>query len=176
MTKQKKGFWTFVFSFIPGAGEMHMGFMKQGISIMTVFWVIIGLAAGLNMGALLFVLPLLWFYSFFNVHNLKSLTEEEFYSIEDDYAFHLDAFLSDKENFIKKYRNVVATALILIGLTILWNNSYRLLVEILPEYLVGIVYRIGNMIPQVVVGIAIIAIGISMVKGKKQELDDNENA
>lgn len=176
MTKQKKGFWTFVFSFIPGAGEMHMGFMKQGISIMTVFWVIIGLAAGLNMGALLFVLPLLWFYSFFNVHNLKSLTEEEFYSIEDDYAFHLDAFLSDKENFIKKYRNVVATALILIGLTILWNNSYRLLDEILPEYLVGIVYRIGNMIPQVVVGIAIIAIGISMVKGKKQELDDNENA
>ncbi len=176
MTKQKKGFWTFVFSLIPGAGEMHMGFMKQGISIMSVFWLIIGMTALLNMGALLFMLPLLWFYSFFNVHNLKSLTEEEFYSIEDDYAFHIDAFISDKKNFLKKYHNIVATVLILIGLSILWNNSYQFLVNILPQYLGDIVYIIGDMIPQIVLGIVIIAIGISMVKGKKKELDGDENA
>lgn len=176
MTKQKKGFWTFIFSFIPGAGEMHMGFMKQGISIMSVFWLIIGMASLLNMGALLFVLPLLWFYSFFNVHNLKSLTEEEFYSIEDDYAFHLDAFISDKKNFIQKYRNIVAIILILMGLTILWNNSYRFLIDILPQYFGHIIYLIGNMIPQFVLGMAIIVLGISMVKGKKKELDEIEGA
>ena len=34
MQKQKRGFWLFIFSLIPGAGEMYMGFKKQGISIM----------------------------------------------------------------------------------------------------------------------------------------------
>ena len=32
MQKQKRGFWLFIFSLIPGAGEMYMGFKKQGIS------------------------------------------------------------------------------------------------------------------------------------------------
>ena len=35
MQKQKKGFLLFISSLIPGAGEMYMGFFKQGISIMT---------------------------------------------------------------------------------------------------------------------------------------------
>ena len=38
MQKQKRGFWLFIFSLIPGAGEMYMGFKKQGISIMFLFW------------------------------------------------------------------------------------------------------------------------------------------
>ena len=31
MKKQKHGFWVFIFSLIPGAGEMYMGFKKQAI-------------------------------------------------------------------------------------------------------------------------------------------------
>lgn len=175
MIKQKKGFWTFVFSLIPGAGEMHMGFMKQGISIMAAFWFIIGLASLLNMDSFLLILPLLWFYSFFNVHNLKSLTEEEFYSLEDNYAFHFEAFISDKKNFVQKYRNILAAVLIFIGLTILWNNSVDFLTNILPQYFGNIIYTIANMVPQIVIGIGIIALGISMIRGKKKELDENEN-
>ena len=38
MTKQKKGLLLFICSLIPGAGEMYMGFFKQGISIMLMFW------------------------------------------------------------------------------------------------------------------------------------------
>ena len=38
MKQQKKGkFFTFIFSFIPGAAEMYMGFMKQGVSLMADF-------------------------------------------------------------------------------------------------------------------------------------------
>ena len=44
MQKQKKGFLLFISSLIPGAGEMYMGFFKQGISIMTLFWAIIAIA------------------------------------------------------------------------------------------------------------------------------------
>ncbi len=61
-----------------------MGFFKQGISIMTLFWAIIAIAGGLNISSLVIFLPVLWFYSFFHVHNLKELPEEEFYAIEDN--------------------------------------------------------------------------------------------
>ena len=37
MTRKKRGFWTFIFSLIPGAGEMYLGFMKRGVSTMLVF-------------------------------------------------------------------------------------------------------------------------------------------
>ena len=80
MQKQKRGFWLFIFSLIPGAGEMYMGFKKQGISIMLLFWGAIALASITGLGWLAMFLPVIWFYSFFNVHNLKSLSEEEFYS------------------------------------------------------------------------------------------------
>ena len=39
--KKKNGFLAFCFSFIPGAAEMYMGFMKNGLSIMVSFAVII---------------------------------------------------------------------------------------------------------------------------------------
>ena len=45
MQKQKRGFWLFIFSLIPGAGEMYMGFKKQGISIMFLFWGIFAIGA-----------------------------------------------------------------------------------------------------------------------------------
>ena len=37
MRHKKNRFWTFLFSLFPGAGEMYMGFMKQGVSLMTLF-------------------------------------------------------------------------------------------------------------------------------------------
>lgn len=176
MTKQKNGFWTFIFSLIPGAGEMYMGFMKQGLSIMILFWLMIALCNFFNTGAFLFGLPLLWFYSFFNVHNLKSLTEEEFYTITDDYAFHIDVFISDRRGLIQKYHTIIASLFIFIGLTILWNNSYDLIYYILPEYFASLIYKIGNMVPQFVLGIGIVLFGIFMIRGKKKELEENENA
>ena len=48
MQKQKKGFLLFISSLIPGAGEMYMGFFKQGISIMTLFWAIIAIAGAVS--------------------------------------------------------------------------------------------------------------------------------
>ena len=45
MQKQKRGFWLFIFSLIPGAGEMYMGFKKQGISIMFLFWGVFAIGA-----------------------------------------------------------------------------------------------------------------------------------
>ena len=107
MKKQKHGFWVFIFSLIPGAGEMYMGFKKQGLSIMLLFWGSIALASITGLGWLAMFLPVIWFYSFFNVHNLKSLSEEEFYSVEDNYILHMDQF-SGEQGFLAHHANVVA--------------------------------------------------------------------
>ena len=78
MTKKKNGFWTFWFSFIPGAGEMYMGFMKMGISLMGLFCLVVFLAYTLDMPAILFVGVIIWFYGFFHVHNNRYMDYEAF--------------------------------------------------------------------------------------------------
>ena len=103
MTKQKHGFLVFIASLIPGAGEMYMGFRKQGISIMLLFWGTFALTSVINMGWIMLILPILWFYSFFNVHNLKSLSEEDFYSVEDSYILHLDQFIGSTDSAFMTY-------------------------------------------------------------------------
>ena len=37
MKKKKNRFLLFCFSFLPGAGEMYLGFMKTGISLLSIF-------------------------------------------------------------------------------------------------------------------------------------------
>lgn len=176
MTKQKKGFLLFITSLFPGAGEMYMGFKKQGISIMGVFWLTIALATGLNFGWLLMLLPILWFYSFFNVHNLKSLTEEEFYSVEDDYILHLDRLFGNSEEVLKKYRKALAVFLIVIGVVLLWNSLFDVLEWILPYFLQDFLWRISYLLPRLILAVGVIGLGLYLIHGKKRELDENEEA
>ena len=39
---KKNNFFTFIFSFLPGAAEMYMGFMKNGFSILAIFFIALG--------------------------------------------------------------------------------------------------------------------------------------
>ena len=56
--KRKSGFLLFWFSLLPGAGEMYLGFMRQGLSLMGLFWGIIALTAWLELGPFLLILPI----------------------------------------------------------------------------------------------------------------------
>ncbi len=175
MRKQKHGFWVFIFSLIPGAGEMYMGFKKQGISIMLLFWGSIALASITGLGWLAMFLPVIWFYSFFNVHNLKSLSEEEFYSVDDNYILHMDQFSGNMGKFLQKHRNVTAWVLILFGICILWSRFTALLYLIVPVELADYAYEICNNLPQIVIAAGIIAAGIYLLTQQKKKLEKEEN-
>ena len=88
MKQQKKNkFFNFMCSFVPGAAEMYMGFMKQGVSLMALFAVcIVGAAYGLQA---LFVpaIVLVWFYGFFHARNIVALPEEEFQNLSDGFLW-----------------------------------------------------------------------------------------
>ncbi len=168
MTKKKSGFLTFCFSLIPGAGEMYMGFMKQGISIMALFWLLIFLSTFLSLGPILFILPILWCYSFFNVHNIRGMSDEEFYALQDDYLFHMDRVLFIN-HWGRKQNNVFATVMIFIGVVLLWDNATEYMRWLFPS---EIYWGVIENIPQLVVALFLIWAGYSMIRGKKKELED----
>lgn len=174
MTRKKNKFLTFIFSLVPGAGEMYMGFMKQGVTLMGAFFLLLFLASWLNIGPLLFALPVLWCYGFFHVHNLKSLPDEEFYAIEDDYLFHLERVLPKNTNLDKKSKNVLAVILIVVGVVVLLNNLRDMIGWLLPSYFMDLYWSVMNRIPQLVIAVALIAGGIWLIRGKKKELDAQE--
>ncbi|MDF2543657.1 MAG: hypothetical protein K0S47_3375 [Herbinix sp.] len=170
MIRKKSSFLTFIFSLMPGAGEMYMGFMKKGVSIMALFFFLIFLSTWLNLGPLMFIMPLIWFYSFFDVHNLRAMPDDEFYALEDDFLFIEDGSKDKIKSIAIRYRNLIGLILIVIGFSTLWNNLYDLLYAAFPGAFMIALYNVGHLFPQTVVGAAIIALGVYLIRGKKKEL------
>ena len=56
-----------------------------------------------------------WFYSFFHTNNLNSLSDEEFYSLEDDYLIHFSD-ISSNQDTVKKHYKLIAGCLIFFGI------------------------------------------------------------
>lgn len=174
MKKQKRGFINFICSLIPGAGEMNMGFEKQGLSIMTVFWGIIALAFLLRMEWILTILPVIWFYSFFHTHNLKNLSEEAFAAEEDRYLFNLEYIVENKEELFRKYRVLIAGALILIGASLVTREIAELFWKIIPFYLHDTASKIIRFLLSAGIGTAIIVAGVKMLRKKEDEAEQSE--
>lgn len=176
MTKKKGKLMTFCWSLIPGAGEMYLGFFKQGLSLMALFAILLGVSGFLQLNFLTFLSPLVWFYSFFHTNNLNSLSDEEFYGLEDDFIIRWPD-ISPNQETVKKHYKLVACCLIFFGISILWNLFSRLLfwyvmpLLYLPDEVNSMLRYITNTIPQGVVAIAIIVAGIYLIKGKREELD-----
>lgn len=176
MQKKKKGLWLFISSLIPGAGEMYMGFKKQGISIMLLFFTLFALGMFTGLDFIIWFTPIIWFYSFYNVHNLKSLPDEEFYSIEDNYVLHLDEFTGDITGLLKKHHTVAAGLLILFGISILWRGISDIFYWFLPEPLAGIINNLGYSLPQIIIGAFILIAGIYLLNNKRQSFNHYEDS
>ena len=163
MTRKKRGFWTFCFSLIPGAGEMYLGFMKRGVSMMCLFlgWSMFCAAIGFGSGALL--LPVMWFYSFFEVHNLVSLPDEEFYQQEDDFLIlHMDKIVG-VDKWERGKVKFLAVVLIFIGGYTIVHTLWRSIWSVLPEWLYNDLYVIRDGVPKIVISL--------ILRGKKEALD-----
>ena len=178
-TKKKSKFLTFCFSMIPGAAQMYMGFMKMGLSLMVFFALIIIFAVWLNQGALAAFCVIAWFYSFFQANHLASLSDEEFYQVEDDYLFGVGG-LPGVEDFVREHHKWIAILLIFIGACLLWDSLSSLLYSVLPDELSFIsrtMRRIGNYIPSLVIGSGVIALGVKMLAGRREETwQDNDDS
>lgn len=179
MIKRKKnGFWTFVFSFIPGCAEMYMGFMKMGLSLLAAFFGMCALSQWVGSAILSFAAVVIWFYSFFHARNLAALDNVQLEQLEDDYLFHIPTDLNTKA-LGGTYRKWLAVLLIFFGTVILYKNIIYFVSDVLGdafpyEVYRALIYVVGDRVPQMVVAVVIIAIGVKLILGKKKQLDAEE--
>ena len=142
----KSRFWALIFGAIPGAGHMYLGWQEKGLQIMSLFFLSIFVMDWLRLSIVLFLVPVVWFYSFFDVLQLVSGTLEQ----PDNTKDNIIAWLTAKQRW-------VGVALILIGILVLFD---RLLVPYLD-------YRIVDAMKTGLVAILLIGGGLRLAMGAK---------
>ncbi len=171
--KKKNSVFTFIFSLIPGAAEMYMGFMKNGLSIMAVFVGSFLIPSLLHANDVWILIPLiLYAFSFFHARNIVSSSEEAFELFEDRFIW--EEFTDSKTSALSagRLRNIFAVLLIIFGIIALWNIFRSSIEDLLPESIWTAVYPVVDMIPSAAAAVIIIIIGIRLIRGKKAELEN----
>lgn len=158
----------FLFSFMPGAGQMYLNMMKKGIVLMSLFCGVAFITGFFNFELLLCLLPVIWFYSFFDALNSGRLTYEERLVADRNFFTDIDQmFSADMSGMLKKSHLFFGTVLVLAGVYLLLNNVFNNLIWQLDEYLPG--FRgIFHKFPTLLIAIFIIVWGIRLVKGEKK--------
>jgi len=171
MIKNKSKFLTFCFSLLPGAGHMYMGFMKMGLSFMAAFFFIIFLSSFLNIAQLLFLLPLLWFFAFFDCMNKCYAPDEEFLNLKDNYLFSIDELVKMDKGVFKEHKLLVGIVLLILGFYLVFNNIIDSFSQYISPQVYNAIEDVTRVAPKVVIGIVIIVVGIKLIIGKKRECD-----
>ena len=164
----KNGILTFLFAFCPGAGQMYQGYMKRGLSLITMFCVAFG--AGTLLEVLYVAMPIVWMYSFFDTFNLRAQIIADT-APEDDYLVHFDPHDKRLARALLDSHKLVGWLLIAFGALIAYQN---LIMNIFGD----LVYRWGHSspvfralylvmdsLPDVVVCVVLIVCGVWLVKG-----------
>ena len=172
---KKNNFFTFIFSFLPGAAEMYMGFMKNGFSILAVFFV----ACACCVAGADFMMPivfLIWCYGFFHARNVAKLDDASFAAFEDAYVW--EEFDTKRAISVPadKLRIGAAIVLILVGLSMIWSYVSEIVFKLIPNEYWDYLYPIISNIPSLVIAIALIVFGFMLISGKKKELEIPKNA
>lgn len=174
MRNKKSKFLAFIFSFLPGAGHMYLGFMKMGLSLMGEFFFLIFLANFFRIDSLIYIAPLIWCYSFFDCINKCYLSDEEFAYLEDRYLINVNDILKFDKNILKKRQLIIGVVILIFGCYVLWNTFLNNLAYIIPQEIFDIISNISRTVPQILISIVIIVIGIKLIMGKKRESDNND--
>ena len=165
---KKNGILTLLFAFIPGAGQMYQGYMKRGLSLITMFCVAFG--AGTLLEVLYVAMPIVWMYSFFDTFNLRAQIIADT-APEDDYLVHFDPRDRRLARALLDSHKLVGWLLIAFGALIAYQN-------LIMNTLGDLVYRWGHSspvfralylvmasLPDVVVCVVLIVCGVWLVKG-----------
>ncbi len=175
MKHKKSKFWTFIWSFLPGAAEMYMGYMKNGISIMAVFFASLIVPSVLRVSDVFILMAILvWFYGFFHARNLAAYSEEELLERPDSFVWESLGDFGKIQISNPTLRKWGAVILIIYGLTMLWQTLSQVLYFVFPENVWVQLWPVIDEVPRVAVALIIIVLGAKLIAGKKGELDGKE--
>lgn len=142
-------------SILPGTGHLYLGLKTQGLEIMTSFFLLFYLADWLRLGILAVLIPIIWFYSMFDV--MHKASEEG--PLEDEDIFNLN-WLNKSPKGVNKNK-FFGISLISIGVILILN---RIFIPIINRFL-DQAYR--GYIETTIVSIVLIIFGIKLLLGNK---------
>ena len=168
---KKNGILTFLFAFVPGAGQMYQGYMKRGLSLITLFFLCI--MAGMLLEPLVLTALIVWMYSFFDTFNLRA----QFIAgtaPADDYLVHFNTKDARLTLFFRDSHKLVGWALIAFGALIAYENIImNLLNDVLWRWgrdnvVFRAFYLVMDRLPDVVLCVALILCGAWLVRGPQK--------
>ena len=179
MQRKKSRFIVFILSFIPGAGEMYMGFMQMGLSLMLGFMILTAIVGLTNLGALSVFPVALYAYSFFHANNLATLDDRSFHMIRDEFLFGFGNIGHRQWRLEGRNRTIAAAILIILGIMMLWQVVFNVLCDIFGwenVLLSKLYYFVRDELPRAVVGIAVIWGGLALIRGKRIRIEEEDFA
>lgn len=179
MQRKKSRFLVFILSFIPGAGEMYMGFMQMGLSLMLGFMILTVIVGLTNLGALSVFPVALYAYSFFHANNLATLDDRSFHMIRDEFLFGFGNIGHRQWRLEGRNRTIAAAILIILGIMMLWQVVFNVLCDIFgwdSVFLSKLYYFVRDELPRAVVGIAVIWGGLALIRGKRIRIEEEDFA
>lgn len=150
-------------SIVPGVGHMYLGQMQKGLTFLATFLFGIFIMGFLNLIALLFLLPLIWFYSFFDAFHVVNNN-----TVDDVEILNILPKISNKH---------LGIGLIFIGAyTILQNILLPTLNDILRNiFETDYMWELRNYIQSGIIALIFIGLGLNLLKKKKEiELMEDE--
>ncbi len=178
MTRQKNKILTFLFSLIPGAGQMYLGFMKRGLSLILYVVAIACVAIVLSMEELLILVPPVWMYAFFDAINLNGSSEEYFESIQDDYiTFDVIPGLDSLTNFSPDTKNIWGKGMVFVGFAFLFYNALNVAGQMAYfanlNSLGWLINDILHYSPRLIISAVLIIMGKSLITGNRKKDEIN---
>ena len=169
---KKNGILTFLFAFVPGAGQMYQGYMKRGLSLITMFclFIMAGMMTGLDpliMGCLI-----VYMYSFFDTFNLRAQIVAD-NAPEDDYLVHINWQDKRMQQFMMDSHKLLGWGLIALGAMAAYENIImRVLGDVMWRWgqnnpFFRAVYLVLDELPQIVACVALVDCGLWLVRGPK---------
>ncbi|WP_233569821.1 hypothetical protein [Falsibacillus albus] len=163
--KKSKSVATFL-SIFPGAGHLYLGLQKRGVQLMAGFLFSIYILDVLRLGIFLFLVPIIWFYSFFDGLQKASKAGQE--ELEDRPVIY----------YLINHQRWIGIGLLLLGLYYLTSN-------VLVPALTPVLYNIINIdltfwfdryFQTGVVSVILIAGGIKLMLGTKRKPNEQKVA
>ena len=169
---KKNGILTLLFACIPGAGQMYQGYMKRGLSLITMFCLFIILGSTTGLDALVVGCIVVYMYSFFDTLNLRAQLAAE-KAPEDDYLVHFDPQDKRLARMMMDSHKLVGWCLIATGALIAYEQIImNTLGDILWRWgqkapVWRAIYLVMDQLPEVVLCVALILCGIWLVRGPR---------
>lgn len=152
-----------IIAIFPGAAHLYLSMTKRGIQLMAVFLFSIYVLDVLRLSLFFFLIPILWFFSFFDA--LQSISKYE------------NGALTDKplvENWTAYQRYIGAVLIVFGGYYIFSDVFVQFMYQFLPASR-NYMYLINNFSQTFIVAVLLIGGGIRLVMNRKQQNTiDNE--